>query len=906
VDRLLKGEYAVVPLLKEEANRVVPKEISRTLGLLHVFELVLTTFLLAKQTDYSRHRFFQLSELISLDRLSFFLFKIINSFNYIKEISNFCFAVRQYALHDPRWTYSRFMNYEVLSYPLHYFLVGCFSPENLTEAGLIQLSYLKRALPIVDESVVKTFEEEHFKYFHDFPSHVDKRLANRAYNIALEYSSKVGFTSEKLISPYLSGACLEFPRSLGGSAGYMSFLIRYYRRIPPTDGPYFAEINSVCLDIDKAGIVEVSLLDILEYALSIQQLINQLVLFICLRECNPYIEHARSCKHGLCNDLILHPQVLSYAVPEHGKARGITINEACVASLAAYVRIIGTSILERQPEFKMAFKGIKSNFIDEITSLDLDGQFIHSGDQSKATDNFPFIITFSIWRGFIDGTLLSSKQKSLFKSIIYMCLGPQRLMPSPRLRSLEQQQIIDSVKLRRNYYARDPESILSDFENSTEGYLQEFFKTNFDLDFRLPFDCSSSIRTRFAFLAQMDARTTPSKTDLKRSYLVASDKSIITSWDSFWKNIVFQLRSSPVFPSLLKYLYTRLYNLCKNIYVSDLDYLTRHGVLMSSPLSFPTLNFYNILGRDISKVKLRQFFYGDDEISIGKTDAIFKFMNTMSNLNCKYNMDKDILCNDGGLFVEIPFQRVDNHLKVINVVKMKNIVPTDMDFYTCPGSFKEHAMSQSLSSDLQSRCTYEIYRHFDKEYNYLTKRGIPLDLISPLGGVGLNMTTRNENVHAILSYATGLFHLPYADLCSKLFELKRLTSRSSTFTERAEITTMVKGLISTLPGFYINHSGKGLPYMKTIEKLSNQIFGSQDFISGFHRTHEIKFDYKYYAKTVCGFYLNQKIKVDPHQPDELAKLYDLFRTQVSFTISDSTTQLLSDVISRRLSRSVTS
>jgi len=854
---------------------------------------------MTRPLDVNDHREFFLDDFECLYGLNLLLCDVF--YHGSKIIPDLTYAIRQYALGDPRWTLSRLENFISVKRPFIEYFRGSMTLLKLKKSDLVRFSYMKRAMPIASEATVMEFEQKHFEYFRIFPSSIDLRLYSKAYDIALKYSNRTRFPENLFSAPYLSGACQEFPRSLGGSAGYMNFLIRYYRLNPPFTGPYAEEIRLCIAILLKHGVDEISLVSLLTLSENIVTATNDLVLFICLRECNHYIQHARSCKHGSCEEKEKHPKVLSFAVAEHGKARGITINEACVSTLAAYVRPIGTFIMQQQPGFKMAFHGISSEEVNKIIETNFSDDFLmHSGDQIKATDNFPFALTFNIWRGFIDGChLLSDIRKNQFKEISYMCLGPQLLLPSPRIRNEEERKIIKYRKAQRDLFLLKPIEYLKR-KDASEFDLQNTLKAVFGYDFMFDFKVALANTLMFKLHAIRLNRKAPlitaKKIDFRRNHLVERGGQHIDSFEDLWRTFLKNIEESPQLILVEKAMMHLAKRQCSIIYDSQSPYLTRHGVLMSSPLSFPTLNFMNILGREISGAKLIQFFYGDDELSVGEKKEIDKFLTMMKKMGLIYSDDKDILSNRGGIFIEIPFSIDKNKISVIPVIKSKIYYPVDATYLDAFSTLKS---SLSSSYVINNRASTELKLQFSKALNYLSSVGIPLDLPPALGGLDVDNPVYNDNTLLYLSKLPSIFECDPQETIKHLMDIRRCTARTSRFAERIQYTNMINGQLHELTSFKINYVGKGLPLLTTMENLSNQLYASQLFLGKFMRTEKLPSNYKYYALHLMGTILRLNFSA-PRSSQELQAEYSNFRKNVCFTASDTSMQAIEKTNSRKL------
>lgn len=854
---------------------------------------------MSRSIDYLAHRLFMIEDFELLYGLNLLLCDVFYHYHII--IPALSFALRQYALNDPRWTVDRILMFKPHEKSIEEYFRGNMDIRCLTKEDVVRLTYMKRAMPIASYSTVKEFEKKHFDYFHIFPTQIDFRLYDRAYKIAYQYSKKTKFSEFIFQAPYLSGACLEFTRSMGGSAGYLNFLIKYYRIFQPTSGPYHQEIRLAFHILKGLGIVELDLSSLLDLSSQITTATNDLVLFICLRECNSYLEHAKVCKHGLCNEKEKHPKVLSFAVAEHGKARGVTLNEACVSTLAAYVRPIGTHIMSKQKGFEMAFSGIRPELIQDICNVELrPDDLVHSGDQIKATDNFPFALSFNIWRGFIDGcSFLTESKKIIFRHVAYMTCGPQLLMPPESLRDN-----CDSINLgrsNRSLFYQTPIKFLSSLDKSEwelQNTLKEAFKEDFMYDFKV--SVTNLLIRQFDSLRFKRKKPQLGKNlDFKRNHLLERDGQVIHSFDDLWKTFIKKIEGSPQLLSLERVLMSRLKETCNSIYDHKDSYLTRHGILMSSPLSFPTLNFMNILGKEISKARLTQFFYGDDELSIGNKQEIDKFLTSMKNLGLIYSDDKDVLSSKGGIFVEIPFHRKFNRLVVIPVIKSKIYCPTDATYLDAFSTLKH---SLSSSPILNSRASIELTLKFNKQIQYLSSRGVPLDLIPPLGGLSVSNPPYNDNCLWFLKRIPSIFECQPQETINFLLELKKYTARSSKFLQRLEFSHVVSGQLLDLPGYRVNFSGVGLPLLPTIENLSNQLYASQMFLGDFGKTHELVPHYKTLAMHLIGFVGKLK-ETTPRSPEELEKAYSSFRKSMCFTAVDTSIDSIQKVCNRKLSSS---
>jgi len=445
---------------------------------------------------------------------------------------------------------------------------------------------------------------------------------------------------------------------------------------------------------------------------------------------------------------------------------------------------------------------------------------------------------------------------------------------------------------------KSPLSFLKDLDKS-ERELQIALKQTFKVEFMYDFKISlvSILTKRFDALRYDRKRPILGKDfNFKRNHLVERNGKIIHSFDDLWLTFIDKIQNSPELVLFEKALLSLAKDACKDIYSSKDSYITRHGILMSSPLSFPTLNFVNILGRDISRVKLQQYFYGDDELTIGYKAEIEKFLSTMKKMGLIYSDEKDVMSRSGGIFVEIPFHVSDHRITVVPAIKSKIYCPTDATYLDAFSTLKH---SHSSSNILNARAFMELELKFHKQIKYLSDRGVPLDLIPPLGGLNVENPPYNDNVLWYLERIPRIFECQPSETINYLFELKRITHRSSRFAQRCEISRLVSGQLQAVPTFRVNYEGKGFPLMTTIENLSNQLYASQLFLSEFSRTYELTPHYKYLASQLIGF-VGKLTKTQPRSSLELEKEYDSFRRNTCFTVNDTAMAAIESVTSRKL------
>jgi len=261
-----------------------------------------------------------------------------------------------------------------------------------------------------------------------------------------------------------------------------------------------------------------------------------------------------------------------------------------------------------------------------------------------------------------------------------------------------------------------------------------------------------------------------------------------------------------------------------------------------------------------------------------------------------YSDEKDVMSKSGGIFIEIPFHITNCKISVVPAIKSKIYCPTDATYLDAFSTLKH---SQSSNIRLNARAFTELELKFRKQLKYLSERGVPLDLIPPLGGLNVQNPQYNDNVLWYLQRIPSIFECTPSETINYLFDLKRITHRSSRFAQRCEISRLVSGQLQDIPTFRVNYEGKGLPLMTTIENLSNQLYASQLFLGEFARTYELTPHYKYIASQLIGFVGRLK-STQLRSAFELETEYANFRKNICFTAVDTAMAAIETVTSRKL------
>jgi len=132
----------------------------------------------------------------------------------------------------------------------------------------------------------------------------------------------------------------------------------------------------------------------------------------------PYIEHAGVCPGKDCKESHRHLTMMPFGIAEPGgKVRVPCLTTGLLSIACQPIRKAMWKIIKKDPRCSFRAKGATKEQMLEGFFKSLDSSdFVHSGDMTVSTDNFPF----DFMRHVIEGMGLST----LWKKLAYLCCGP--------------------------------------------------------------------------------------------------------------------------------------------------------------------------------------------------------------------------------------------------------------------------------------------------------------------------------------------------------------------------------------------------------------------------------------------------------------------------------------------------
>jgi len=136
-----------------------------------------------------------------------------------------------------------------------------------------------------------------------------------------------------------------------------------------------------------------------------------------------YRKHAVVCKREHCNDIEAHLPLMPFGIAElGGKVRVPCVTSGFLNLLCQPIRKAMWLRIKNDPRCKFRTSGAnKEGFLRKFFEELEDADYVHSGDMTVSTDNFPF--------SFMDAVIKGLPINDYWKSLALLCTGPFRILP---------------------------------------------------------------------------------------------------------------------------------------------------------------------------------------------------------------------------------------------------------------------------------------------------------------------------------------------------------------------------------------------------------------------------------------------------------------------------------------------